>query len=246
MIRSQRRLLQLGCAALSLLCGGSARGGPFEVEPYRVTITQTAKEGALEVKNTSKTVVHFHVSTTLWNQTPAGAAENTPTTDIVFFPPTFALKPGQKKTIRVGANVPFGDVEKTYRIFVMELPPEGKAEGVKTLTRMSIPIFIRPATPKVEGRIEGKVTGGHLQFRIHNSGNVRFQLNGIQVTGRGDGKQLERSLPGWYVLAQGRRDHDVPLTGEECRAAKSIAIKATSDDVTLDGVIPVDARECGP
>ena len=167
----------------------------------------------LGIRNESAEVLRFQLSVFTWAQSPKGEMQLAPTTDIVFFPALLSLTPGEERKIRVGTTVPGGPVERSYRIFVEELPPAGKSKGGKTevrvLTRMGIPIFLEPAAAApatMAGRIEPKnLRGEKISFEVKNTGTVHFTVRQARVLGLGAAKEnlFERSVPGWYVLAAG-------------------------------------------
>ena len=107
---------------------------------------------------------------------------------LVFFPALLSLGPGKERKIRVGSTIPAGAAERTYRIFVEELPPARVSKvanagtQVRVLTKMGVPIFVQPARPEPAGRIEMEGSeGGHLRFRVRNTGNAHFLLESMHV-----------------------------------------------------------------
>jgi fimbrial chaperone protein len=78
----------------------------------------------------------------------------TATDDLIFYPNLLAIEPGEERNIRVGANKSIVATEKSYRIFVEELPPAEKSDhsGIRILTKMGIPVFIQPAKQRCKRR----------------------------------------------------------------------------------------------
>jgi fimbrial chaperone protein len=244
-------------ATASLLVGaGSAGAAAFNVKPTQVTLSAKTTSALLTLRNESGEALRFQLSVFTWSQTPAGEMQLAPTQDVVFFPSLLALAPGEERRIRVGSNVPGGPLERTYRIFVEELPPAVKAkdaakEGrteVRVLTRMGIPIFVEPSAPNSGGRIEPKsLRSEKLAFEVKNTGNVHFQVRRARVLGLGAAKEnlFERSVTGWYVLAGGSRVFEVQPPKGVCAKTKALAFEVQTDRATIQSQLDTRSGICG-
>jgi fimbrial chaperone protein len=176
----------------------------------------------------------------------------TPSDDIIFFPSLLTLAPDETRNIRVGPATSFAPTEKTYRIFVEELPPLGTPEqgaaGVRILTRMGIPIFLQPAQAVQRGRIEGiAVRGGRLSFHVKNTGNVHFVEQAVRVRGFGPAgdKLFEHQLAGWYVLADGFRAHELELPKGTCAKIRALAVEVQTEWATFQDRFDIPSGACG-
>jgi fimbrial chaperone protein len=248
--------------ATTLLALGAVNAQPrgalasaFNVRPTQIYLSPKASSSLLTVRNESAEALRFQMSVFVWNQSVTGEVQLTPTQDIVFFPSLLTLAPGEERKIRIGSSVPSGPVEKTYRIFVEELPPAVKAKEaakkspeIKVLTRMGVPIFIQPATATPGARIEPKtLRSDKLTFEVKNTGNVHFQIRRAVVRGLGPAREnlFERSVPGWYVLAGGSRVFEVQAPKDVCRKTKSLAFQVETEQTTLQSQLDTRTGICG-
>jgi fimbrial chaperone protein len=152
-----------------------------------------------------------------------------PSEDVVVFPPLLALEPGEQRNLRVGALVPGGAKEKTYRVFIQELLQElpEAPPGVRVVSRIGIPVFLPPARPVTRTAIEGPVgDGGSVRFRIRNDGTVHVRPNAVRlVASDGEGRALvERDLHAWYVLSGGERAYRVELPAAVCPGVRRVSV----------------------
>ena len=188
-----------------------------------------------------------------WSQSPEGEIELTPTTDVTFFPALVILKAGEERKVRIGSNVPAGDVEKTYRVFFEELPPaetsERKVSEVRILTKMGVPVFVGPPKPAAVASVgDFKADKGSVSFNVHNSGNAHYSVRGVRVTGTSQSgeKVFERQLDGWYVLAGGRRAYTVEAPRDVCARVQTFRVEVATDIATAEGTTTVSAQETFP
>ncbi len=207
-------------AVALLLAALPGAAATFKVSPIQIYLTAGKTTELLSVENQSNEIVRLQVTAFAWNQSLRGEIELTPTEDVVFFPALLTLEPGKERKIRIGVSKPAGTVERTYRVFVEELPPlerpseAGNKSEVKVLTRFGVPIFVQPARITRSGAIENaKLESGTVMFRVRNTGNAAFSLISVRATGlRADGKQtFENQAAGWYVLAGGERNYDIAI-----------------------------------
>jgi fimbrial chaperone protein len=234
----------LAVAAILLLAGpaaSSAYAVSFSVSPTQIVLAGRTRSALLTIRNESTDVLRFQLSAFAWDQSPTGEVQLKPTDDIVFFPALFTLQPGEERRIRVGTPLTaVNQREQTYRIFVEELPPVSaateKPSGVRVLTRMGIPIFLRPAKETASATLDTlAMRDGKLSFTLANTGAVHFIPR--RITARGldaAGKTVfEESINGWYVLAGGRREFAVAAPPGACEQVAVLAIEAELPFSTL-------------
>jgi fimbrial chaperone protein len=241
------------CAGL-LFGAGSAQAGNFQVLPVQVDLGPHAQTETLTVRNHGAESTRFQVSVYAWNQGAAGEMELAPTSDVVFFPSMFELGPGEERKIRVGLAVPAGPVEKTYRVFVEELPPlqlQSTPGTVRVLTRMGMPIFVEPtmtpsavaASPRIENF---RLDKGHLSFDLKNAGSQHVKARGVRLVGRDATGRIrhDEKQPAWYLLAGGLRHYDISLPASDCRAITLLEATLEADGETATATWPVRPAQC--
>src|ERR1700722_20328393 len=107
---------------VSLAAEPRAWAASFEVSPVALSLSAATTTGIVDVTNLSKDPVRLQVTGFAWRQGPDGEIQLGPTDELTFFPALVSLKPGEDRKIRVGVKAAPGLLEKTYRIFVEELP----------------------------------------------------------------------------------------------------------------------------
>lgn len=248
-----RTLVTIALVVLAAAAVSPAAGSDFTVNPIQIFLSSQNPSAILTVQNTSTEPLRFQLNAFSWAQDPAGQMVLTPTTEVIFFPRLLSLVPGEQRIVRVGASVPQGPVERTYRIFVEELPPaftqSAPAGQVRVLARMGIPIFIEPRTGRAELRLTPPtLTPGHVAFELRNTGTKHAIPQEIRVRGLGSaGEALwAREADGWYVLAGDHRVYEVPLSREDCARTKTIAVEVKAGEQVLAERLDVAAAACGP
>jgi fimbrial chaperone protein len=251
----RRRLIVVLFSVLSLLMLTEARDAwatSFEVSPVRLALSPATPSGLISLRNQSGETLRIEVTGHAWTQAPDGAMQLAPTQDIVFFPSLLTLSPGESRNLRVGASTSFGTMEKSYRIFVEELPPLARTVGepnvVRVLTRMGIPVFLNATAPHPDPRVEGpKLNHDHFSFTVQNRGTAHFLAREVLLTAlAADGSTVvSTALPAWYVLAGGVRLYNIDLSPAACAAA-SLQMKVVSDAATVDATFAIPAGTCKP
>jgi fimbrial chaperone protein len=238
---------------LASLVGGPApaTASSFTVNPTQIHLGGRTTTALLTLRNEDATPLRFQLSVFKWDQDVGGEIQLQPTEDIVFFPALLTLAPGEERRIRVGAATAFGPVERTYRIYIEELPPESANDqgAVRMLTKMGVPIFLRPLKPVAEAGLEGlHLAGGRLSFRIRNAGTVHFVPEMVRVRAFGPTNELvfDRQLDGWYILAGGMRGYNLPVSEAECARLRSIAVEVRISSSTLSDQLQMDPDACAP
>ncbi|HWE24270.1 MAG TPA: fimbria/pilus periplasmic chaperone, partial [Myxococcales bacterium] len=197
--------------------------------------------------------MQYQVSANSWNQTSRAELQLAPTNEIVFFPGLFTLKPGEERNVRIGVGTQFGLVEKSYRVFVEELPPTERPaqprSEVRVLTRVGVPIFLAPTRALERRAIEDlSAKHGRASFRVSNQGTVHFREDAVQLRGLDAAGNVlfEREQRGWYVLAGGSLDYDFELPKSCAGLAFVQASVIAENGEKFEQRAPAEPSACAP
>jgi fimbrial chaperone protein len=245
---------------LALLFGGlfsldgRADASSFTVNPIKVFLSDKDQSALLTLQNQSAEELRFKVLVQEWKQSPQGEMQLADTKDIVVYPGLLTLAPGGERKLRVGSTVQAGAAEKSYRVFVEELPPlrsakEKTKSEVRVLTKMGIPIFVRPAKPMATGTVGGMgLAKGSLAFTLKNTGNVHFLVQSVEVKAvdLSGTNTFEKTVEGWYVLCGGTRIWQVEIPKAACLRSKKLSVEVQTAEGMFDGKLDVQPAGCGP
>lgn len=246
----QHVILAAAVSVCLLALSAPVSAATFSVNPTQIFLAGRATSSLVTVRNDSKDVLRFQLSAFSWKQSPEGEIVLESTQDVVFFPALLTLQPGEERNIRVGSVVAPAASEKTYRIFVEELPPPATAAdaaGVRVLTKMGIPIFIRPAKETATASLEDVgMREGVLHFTVNNTGTVHFVPQAVTVRGVAtDGQQVfEQQLPAWYILSGGTRTFDLAVAAGDCARTNSLTVEVGLGTASLKESVQTPGGAC--
>lgn len=237
------------CFLAVLLWSAAALCGTFQVNPIRITLSQQNTSALLAVRNESAEKVRFQIGVFEWDQSVDGEMLLNPTEELVFYPNLLVIDPGDERNIRVGTSKAVVASEKSYRIFVEELPPAENSDhnGIRILTKMGVPIFIQPAKRLQQGSVEGmQLDRGEFTFEVKNAGNVHFFPRAIRVQGKtSDGDTLlERQLQPWYILSGGMRRYSIEVAQTDCPKLQNLTVEVELEGKILKETFSVPQRAC--
>jgi fimbrial chaperone protein len=224
-------------------------GSSFEVSPIRLSFQPTESSALMTVRNEGDEKLRLQISVMAWDQRKDGEMVLTPTDEIIFYPTLLTVDPGAQRNLRVGTKGNAVAKEQSYRIFVEELPSNVRLQvsGVRIVTKMSIPIFIKPAKSEMRNVIDRiALRGSDVTFDVKNLGNVHIQPREVRVKGTSaDGNvQLDRKIPGWYILAGGLREYRIDVPKGGCSKIKDLSIEVDMDPQPLKEIYSVPAGAC--
>jgi len=238
-------------AAVALLHPEWAAASTYTVNPTRVYLNARTGSALVTLKNESAEPLRMQVKAQRWAQSLEGEIQLSATEDLIVFPALLTLKPGEERKIRVATAVAFGPVEKTYRLYVEELPPTTteKADGasVRILTRMGVPIFLQPAKPQAAALLRDVgLVDGRLTFQLVNTGNSHFLPSAVTVRGFTASGTTAGDWPinGWYVLAGGAREFALALDKPACERIRSLLIEVTVGETVLKSPLTTPGGAC--
>ena len=239
--------------ALGLLCGaGRARASGLNISPVQVWLSPETSKSLVTLRNEGPEDARYQVSVVAWDEDASKGMKLTPTEDIVVFPLVLELKVGQTRSLRVGALVPFGPVEKTYRVFLEELPPPEKPQTrstVRVLTRVGIPIFLAPTRTLEDHKLSKvSVAESGASVDVQNTGNVHFRVESVRLEGFGDGgaSLFRKEAHGWYVLAGAHKRYQLDIPRDACRNVRKLIVSVkTEKDQVLQEPLETPGGACG-
>ena len=210
--------LILGIALLvSAASPPGAQAGALSISPVRITLASGTTSGLMTIRNESPDPVRLQLSLHTWQENPDGNMQLAPTEDLVVFPGLLQLKPNESRKVRIGLPVQQDvAVEKTYRLFLEELPGVSKLDHnqVRVLARIGVPIFLQPREPKPGwAPTVSHPDGQGFLLQLKNTGNVHLILQEVTVRGLGPKDQtiFDQTLTGGYLLADSVRTHTIKI-----------------------------------
>jgi fimbrial chaperone protein len=228
---------------------GRAAAATFTVDPTQIFLSGRTASALLTLRNESQETLRFQLTVFAWDQSPSGEMTLGSTEDILIFPSLLTLGPSETRRVRVGSTTAPGAREKTYRVFVEELPPATPAaSGVRVLTKMGIPVFVRPSKELASATLGGlERRQGALHFTVANTGTVHVVPRDIVVRGlAGSTETFAHPLSGWYVLAGGRREFDVTLPETRCSDVTAISVAVEFGSGRLEERLQTPGGVCAP
>ena len=229
----------------------------FQVQPTTMDLDSHTKSGVFSVINNGSDKIDFQVSVQEWNQDEKGKDVYLDTKEIVFFPKVMAVEANSQRAIRIGLKTPPSPKEKTYRIFVTEIPvpkktPDVKIEGkvnagLTIAFRFSMPIFVKPLKPQ-ESYVLDKIemSKGAVKAIVKNTGNVHVKLRAVKFSGKAaDGKELfSKEVAGWYILNGLSFSYEAVVPKDICGKLATIEVNAQTENVNIDGKLAVQKSMC--
>jgi fimbrial chaperone protein len=239
----------LTCAALA---GVPALAGEFTVNPIRLEMGANVRSGAIGVRNEGKEKLSFQIQGMEWTQDAEGKDQYADTRDLVFFPKIMTVEPGDEGLVRVGARNALVPTEKTYRLFIEELPSGKPAEAVRgaqvnVLVRFGAPIFIVPAKPQDGLEIERlDMAKGVLTIAARNTGNRHQVVQGVNLKGldAGGREVYALTLADRYLLAGTAKPYATSIAPEQCARIASLSVELKTDRLTAGRKLDVNRAMC--
>src|SRR5262249_29118867 len=153
-----------------------------------VTIAKGNSSATVAITNQSPGKLRLQVTGYTWQQSPSGDMKLTPSDDLVFFPQLLTLDPGETRRLRIGVSTDQGPTEKTFRVFMEELPSiesvvAPRTAGITIRMKIGIPVFLSAiGAPVITGSVHNAaVRENGLEFDVENTGNTHFSIQQVHV-----------------------------------------------------------------
>ena len=230
-----------------VLLSVTAQAASLKIYPVRIVLTPKEPVRTMTIQNSSAKTTRIQLRVFSWRQ-ENGKDVFEATRDVLANPGLFEIAPKGEQIARFGLRTSPGTVEKSYRIFLEEVPdsrPNQPGE-VRTLLRISIPIFV--PVPNATGRLTWRAWPSgprKVTFAIGNQGTAHVQINRLALT-RKDGTKLGSNDMAVYLLP-GASQRIVLDVGAPVRAGEPLKLTAVTDQANLEAGLITEAspREAG-
>lgn len=159
----------------------TAMASDIRVMPTRITFEPTEKVSSITVRNEDTKVAAIQVEVMAWSQM-GDVDKYDPTREVLANPALFELAPGAEQIVRVGLQVGETDIERSYRVFLQEVPLKDAPPSKDALLRIGIPLFVPPMKEihQLQWTLIPKEKG-KLEVTVVNAGTVHNQLRGFRI-----------------------------------------------------------------
>lgn len=249
MSRSVRKAAGAVCCAL---LASTCAAGEFSVNPIRLELGAAARSGAMSVRNDGAHPLSFQLQAMEWVQDAAGKDQYLETRGLIFFPKILTVEPGREAVVRVGVKTPVVPAEKTYRLFIEELPGNvataaTKGAQISFLIRFGAPVFIAPV--KAEDGLEITtlaIDQGSVSLSARNTGNRHQVIQGIHLRGTdAGGKEVyAMTLADRYLLAGVVKSYGTVIAADQCSKLAAIEVEVKTDKLSAKRKVDVTRAMC--
>lgn len=222
------------------------------MNPIRLELGPAVRSGVFSVRNDGKEKLSFQIEAMEWTQDAAGVDQYTETRDLIFFPKILGVEAGEEGIIRVGARNAAVPAEKTYRVFIQELPSPSQAvlaDGprVNLLLRFGAPVFVTPVRPTDSAEVTAMALAqGVLGLSLKNTGNRHQVIEGIHIRGadRLGQEVYALTLADRYLLTGSTKAFKATIPAQKCDGIATLSVQVKTDKVTLDRKLDVSRAMC--
>jgi fimbrial chaperone protein len=152
----------------------------LQVSPIRIALDAQTTNAVMTLVNRGTSDTLLQLSVQAWSQNANGDAL-VPTRDVLANPGVFLLKAGEQQVARFALRVPPDIKERSYRIVVQEVPRQRVENGLATVLRLLVPLFVAPPNPGAGIEWSARPDPAGLALIVHNKGNVHVQLRTIRL-----------------------------------------------------------------
>lgn len=241
-----RMLAGLLYATLASILAMPAGARDFAVYPLRIDFAPGERSSAVGVSNADTRPIRFQLKLVEWTQDAEGKDVYKESDELIYFPRLFTVPAGEQGVARVGPKRLYTGNERTFRLFIEELPdPDEKpgGTGIKFNIRFAVPVFVGAPGAKAKAVIEPlELKSGKLNAMVRNAGSAHFRIDSLELIAQSG---YNKKSDGWYLLAGASRLHTLELPRKDCLAAKHLDVKVKIGEEMLSAGLDVTPGMCG-
>jgi fimbrial chaperone protein len=229
---AQAIALLLACVYPALEASASS----FIASPITFDLTSSKPMSILRLTNKGDSDLRLQVHAVKWS-TDGHIETQVNTDEVILNPPIFTIKPGQQQFLRFGLrSVTQTAKEQSYRLIVDEIPDKtsvGEKLGLRTVLRVSIPVFINPVQKNVHVIWHLVRKGQQYILVADNSGDTHIKINGFAIVDDKGTPIVTNNDPA-YILPEQRKEWPLVTNGSLGRITLKILTPVGQSDEVLD------------
>lgn len=250
--RTLARRFAIAGLAVSAVWTVPVAAGEFVILPLRLHLDRSTRATEVTIRNQDTAPLRMQAQAMTWRQDADGRDVYAPADDLIFFPRTLEIPPGESRIVRVGVRAAPVTQEETYRLFLEELPPAAPeaapvGASLRVLLRVGVPVFVAPAQAERKASIAGpEIQAGQVRWSVANEGNVHFVADRVELKALArDGTTLiTRQFQERYFLAGARKPLLSELPRETCAQLAAIEVSVAGETVDLARKMNVEPGAC--
>lgn len=216
-----------------------AHAADLQISPIRIILDSQNPNAVMTLINRGDSDTLLQLSVLGWSQGANGDVL-TPTRDVLANPGVFMLKAGEQQVARFALRVPVDVKERSYRIVIQEVPRQRVENGLATVLRLMVPVFVPTPNPNVAIEWSARRGPEGLEISAHNSGNVHVQVKTVKLSGGGIAP-VSKTV-NLYVLPGATGTIRIPLA-KPVAAGTVLQLGAESDQIGFSASVRVGAAE---
>jgi len=222
-----------------------------------VELGSGAKTGLVKISNVDVHPLQLQVRLFRWTSGAQGESLYEESDDLVFYPHLLEIQPKEERLIRAGIKQPATHEEKSYMLFIEEIPQSQKktlgneslaasAKGMKVAVavRFGVPVFVLPVKPEFNAEVSQiSVDKGVLALTVKNTGNTHLVIPEIQLKSEGE---FTKSVIGGTILSGSAREYRIPIPDDVCNTAAqlNVVVKTRTEKLEPKAVFKIDKALC--
>jgi fimbrial chaperone protein len=236
-----RRISPIALGLAAMIWCLPAFCGTFTVSPVRINLSFSRPNSILQVVNRNDEPATIQAHVVLWT-TDGEKDVYQDTDDVMLNPPIASLGAKQTQFIRLGLRWPNETKqERSYRLVLEEVPQPLKPgfQGIRTLLRLVIPIFVSPrvtSSPRLSWEAV-RTDDAHVKLVAKNLGSAHIQIKSVDLASADQPAAHIRNSQPIYLLPNQQREWLV--NDDAIRLARRIALVATTDAGALHETVDV-------
>lgn len=131
-------------------------------------------------RGNSDTLLQLNVLS--WKQDATGDVL-TPTREVLANPGVFLLKGGEQQVARFALRTKADIQERSYRIVIQEVPRQRVENGLATVLRLMVPVFVPTPNPTVSVEWNARQSAQGIELVVRNVGNTHVQIKRVNLSG---------------------------------------------------------------